>query len=223
MKNIAMLLTLATIFTLSSQVKAVTEHELDPNSIDIEEQLNANDELFSEFRVFSDADDTFGVAPCYRETCDVYLEVSRVRQRAVLRVNGQLVEGLKDFDKGSDLRITTGGPGHGTPAFDQLIDVPLRAYSKYSSSKYPGGDWNGLGNMPYAVFIRKNKGWAVHGTTPGNILKLGKAINTKVPLKDSRYFAGSHGCVRIHPLNAKKFNAAVQKYGARRTWIRMID
>jgi hypothetical protein len=53
------------------------------------------------------------------------------------------------------------------------------------------------GNMPFAVFIKG--GFAVHGTTGGsdwgNISKLGTT-----PL--------SHGCVRIHPLNAKAFNEA---------------
>jgi lipoprotein-anchoring transpeptidase ErfK/SrfK len=58
------------------------------------------------------------------------------------------------------------------------------------------------------VFVKG--GYGVHGTTgtdtSGNIAKLGT-----VPL--------SHGCIRIHPLNAKAFNAAVVKYGAANTWV----
>ncbi|MCB0377314.1 MAG: L,D-transpeptidase [Bdellovibrionales bacterium] len=79
--------------------------------------------------------------------------------------------------------------------------VPGRIYTKYSSTKYPGGSWKGLGNMPYAIFFYR--GFALHGTTAGNIPKLGRPA--------------SHGCVRMHPNNAKYLNGvvkdAVRTYG----------
>jgi lipoprotein-anchoring transpeptidase ErfK/SrfK len=62
--------------------------------------------------------------------------------------------------------------------------------------------------MPFVVFFKG--GFGVHGTTgsakAGNISLLGT-----VPL--------SHGCVRIHPLNAKAFNEAVAQYGRTNTWV----
>jgi lipoprotein-anchoring transpeptidase ErfK/SrfK len=66
--------------------------------------------------------------------------------------------------------------------------------------------------MPFVVFIRG--GFGVHGTTGdltwGNISKLGTQ-----PL--------SHGCIRIHPLNAQAFNEAVRANGAQKTWIWVHD
>jgi lipoprotein-anchoring transpeptidase ErfK/SrfK len=61
----------------------------------------------------------------------------------------------------------------------------------------------GLGNMPYVVFIRG--GYAIHGTTSGNFSLLGKTA--------------SHGCIRLHPTNAKLFYDLVQKYSLNETWI----
>ena len=61
--------------------------------------------------------------------------------------------------------------------------------------------------MPYAVFLQG--GYAIHGTTMGNFLKLG----TKA----------SHGCIRLHPDNAKVFNALVKTVGLQETWISIKD
>lgn len=217
-----LLVTLSVAFLLSGQAFAESAHveELDPTADDIAEQLLENEKEFAPYRLEEaprfDLNNIFssslGVSTCFRETCPVYLEVSRKHQRAVLRINGEIIN---SFDGDIEWLVTTGGPGHTTPAFDQAIASPLRAYSKYSSSKYPGGDWNGLGNMPYAVFIRLNKGWAVHGTTPTGIKNLGRPLGNG--------FAGSHGCIRTHPLNGKKFNEAVRKYGASQSWIYMVD
>jgi lipoprotein-anchoring transpeptidase ErfK/SrfK len=76
-------------------------------------------------------------------------------------------------------------------------------YLKYTSKKFPGGNYMGLGNMPYAVFIKG--GYAIHGTTPGNFSLLGRT--------------GSHGCIRLHPENAKTFYDLVQKHTLKNTWV----
>ena len=88
-----------------------------------------------------------------------------------------------------------------TPYMDQNPNG--RIYDRYTSVTNPGGDYNGLGNMPYAVFIRG--GYAVHGTTRGNWPNLGKPA--------------SKGCIRLHPDNGFIFNRLVRSYGIYRTWI----
>lgn len=216
-------LVLATMFSLSAMAETTFEsamvEEIDPSAANISEVLLENDFLNADSRV-EEKSIQVPMAPCFRETCAVYIEVSKSRQRATLRINGELV-----FDKSGsltdgDLRATTGkGKTKKDPVNRQTINfdgnpqAPLRAYSRYSSSKYPGGNWigadgKGYGNMPFVVFFKG--GFGVHGTTgsmtSGNISKLGT-----VPL--------SHGCVRIHPLNAKVFNQAVSTYGRTNTWV----
>jgi lipoprotein-anchoring transpeptidase ErfK/SrfK len=61
--------------------------------------------------------------------------------------------------------------------------------------------------MPYAVFIRG--GYAIHGTTPGNFSKLGTRA--------------SHGCIRLHPDNAKLFNELVKRVGLENTWVKIME
>ncbi len=65
---------------------------------------------------------------------------------------------------------------------------PYRLEKKWYSRKYGG-------NMPNAVFFRG--GFAIHGT--GEIGRLGRPA--------------SHGCIRLHPANAAKLFALVQKHG----------
>ncbi len=65
---------------------------------------------------------------------------------------------------------------------------PYRLEKKWHSRKYGGA-------MPNAVFFRG--GFAIHGT--GEIGRLGRPA--------------SHGCIRLHPANAAKLFALVQKHG----------
>lgn len=216
MKNklLAVLMSSAFIFSAQASTEASSMvDELVPNASNIEEVLLENDLFNADSRVIVNEAKSIGVEDCYRDTCAVYIEVDKTRQRATIRVNGELLMDKSGKLKNGELLATTGMEGHRTPDFDRHPESPLRAYKKYSSSKYPGGDWigpdkMGYGNMPFVVFIRG--GYGVHGTTGGsdwgNISKLGTT-----PL--------SHGCVRIHPLNAKAFNEAVSKYGAANTWI----
>jgi hypothetical protein len=129
---------------------------------------------------------------CRQLTCAVYARVERSEQQLYLYVNG-ILQGK--------FATSTGIAGRDTPNFDKHPDG--RIYDHHTSSKFPGGDYNGLGNMPYAVFI--SGGFAIHGTGKGNWKKLGHVA--------------SHGCIRIHPDNALIFNRLVRQYGVVNTWI----
>lgn len=129
---------------------------------------------------------------CYRASCTIWARTVKAEQKMYLYINGDL----------SDIWSTsTGLRGHGTPDFDKHPNG--RIYERYTSRRYPGGDYNGLGNMPYAVFIEG--GFAIHGTAKSNWPKLGSPA--------------SHGCVRIHPDNAYRFNRLVREHGIKQTWI----
>lgn len=212
MKNI--FLTLSAALMLGSQAFAAQSNhieELDPYASDINEQIMENEGFVPMEDIFSMMSSIQG-NDCYRDTCDVFIEVNRTTQRGIIRINGEMLMDKSGSLKDGQVRVTTGSPGHATPLFDRHFQTPIRAYNKYSSSKYPGGDWQGYGNMPFAVFIKG--GFAVHGTTGGdtwgNISKLG----TK-PL--------SHGCVRVHPVNARALNEAIRKYGPQNSWIWVHD
>lgn len=129
---------------------------------------------------------------CYRSSCQVWAQVDKSDQAMYIYVNGQYVAGYL---------VSTGIDGFLTPDFDKHPDG--RVYDKYTSTKYPEGDYKGLGNMPYAVFI--SGGFAIHGTTTGNIAKLGRRA--------------SHGCVRVHPDVGYYFNRLVRQAGARNVWV----
>lgn len=178
--------------------------ELDPTSPNIEEQLQILDQIYEEetgmpahidrgLLELNSLFDTnyFQASTCYRDTCAVYLAISKAEQKARLFVNGNLH---------SEFLVST-GTGRGTPNFDRHPNG--RIYNRYTSTRYPGGDYAGLGNMPYAVFIEG--GYAVHGTPKSNWSRLGTRA--------------SHGCVRVHPDNGYIFNQLVRTYGVRNTWI----
>jgi len=61
--------------------------------------------------------------------------------------------------------------------------------------------------MPYVVFVKG--GYAIHGTTKGSIKLLGKKV--------------SHGCIRLHPDNAKIFFDLVTARGINQTWISIVE
>ena len=172
--------------------------ELNPFDPNIEEKLQIMDQMYFEqtgklpFLV----DDMFGsiaAGPdCKRETCKVWAKISLDEQKLYLYQDGVLTDVWL---------VSTGGPGHGTPAME--LHPNGRIYDKYTSTKFPEGDYNGLGNMPYAVFLKG--GFAIHGTTKGNFKRLG----TKA----------SHGCIRLHPDNGFTFNRLVRQYGIQNVWV----
>lgn len=129
---------------------------------------------------------------CYQRSCPVFIDVNKSSQMAQLFVEGSFV---------GEWKVSTGMAGYTTPNFDTHPNG--RIYNAYTSSTYPGGDYNGLGNMPYAVFIRG--GFAIHGTVAANWPYLGSRA--------------SHGCIRLHPDHGYYFNRMVRKYGISGTWI----
>lgn len=169
--------------------------ELNPFDPNIEEQLREYDRLYEEETGESAFSQLFTFQPkstCRRIDCGVFAHIYKSQQRMYLYVDGAHV---------GTYATSTGVGGHRTPNFDRRPNG--RIYDKYTSRRYPGGDYNGLGNMPYAVFIEG--GFAIHGTAKSNWAKLGQPA--------------SHGCVRIHPDNAFKFNRLVRSYGINNTWI----
>jgi hypothetical protein len=137
---------------------------------------------------------------CVRQGCAVWAHVNKRTQTVTIMVNGSYIN-LPNS------RVSTSLPGQPTkkgftsetPNFDKHPDG--RIYTRYTSKAYPGGDYQGLGNMPYAVFIRGP--YAMHGTA--SIAKLGRKA--------------SHGCIRMHPATGKLFNGLVRQYGVSNTWI----
>lgn len=139
------------------------------------------------------ARDSVPVSACRGKECLLYLEIDKSVQTLYLYILGEL--------RDSFLVSTGKGAKYETPEMELHPRGPV--LTKYTSRKFPGGNYSGLGNMPYAVFVKG--GYAIHGTTKGNFSKLGKKA--------------SHGCIRLHPENAKVFNALVKTIGLNRTWV----
>jgi hypothetical protein len=173
-----------------------TLDELDPHRSDIEIQLRELDILYQEETgrsAFLEIDlQSFLKPSCFRNSCPVWADVDKGAQKLYLYLDGIL---------SYTWPISTGKRGYETPDFDRHPNG--RVYDRYTSTQYPDGDYNGLGNMPYAVFI--SGGYAIHGTTKSNWSKLGKRA--------------SHGCVRLHPDNAQIFNRLTRQFGILGVWI----
>lgn len=135
-------------------------------------------------------------ADCKRMECKVFALIKKSEQKLYLYVDQQL---------STTWLVSTGDTSHETPLLD--LHPNGRIYDKYSSSKFPGGDFNGLGNMPYAIFLKG--GFAIHGTPTGNWKNLGKKA--------------SHGCVRSHPDNAMLFNRLVRQHGINNVWVQITN
>lgn len=129
---------------------------------------------------------------CYRNSCKIWADIDKYAQRLYLYIDGVLTYTWK---------TSTGRWGNDTPDFDTHPDG--RIYNRYKSTKYPEGDYNGLGNMPFAVFIEG--GYAIHCTTRGSWGRLGTPA--------------SHGCIRLHPDNGQIFNVLVRRNGVRNVWV----
>tara|TARA_B100000683_G_C12402218_1_gene520216 strand:- start:462 stop:1127 length:666 start_codon:yes stop_codon:yes gene_type:complete len=171
----------------------------DPADPNIESVLKAYDEYYEEMTGESPwlvnpefADLLHQVGGCYRNGCPVFINIKKSQQKAYFYLDGRHV-GTWDVSTARNPYSTKNWDGHPNG----------RIYNRYSSSKYPGGDYNGLGNMPYAVFYYG--GFALHGTPRGNWKRLGRPA--------------SHGCIRMHPDNAKWFNQSVRAAGIKNTWI----
>ena len=144
---------------------------------------------------YSSRNDTASGA-CKENECGLFAHVIKSRQVLHLYINGQLQD---SFD------ISTGLKKYSTPEMSMRPQGPV--FMKYTSRKFPGGNYKGLGNMPYAVFIKG--GYAIHGTTTGNVKKLGNEA--------------SHGCIRLHPDNARLFYELVKIFGLKGTWVKVSE
>ncbi len=94
-----------------------------------------------------------------------------------------------------EFKVSTGRRGYGTPT-GQWNAGWLSAYHR--SKKYHNAP------MPWSVFF--HGGYAVHGTT--EVRRLGRPA--------------SHGCVRLHPANAKIFYQLVREYGKGNTLVSIV-
>jgi len=129
---------------------------------------------------------------CFRRTCKIWAVVDKNAQQFNLFIDGILTYTWK---------TSTGRWGYETPDMETHPDG--RIYIDHTSLKYPEGDYNGLGNMPFAVFIHSDI--AIHGAIRESWWRLGTS--------------GSHGCIRLHPDNAEIFNYFVRRYGIRKVWV----
>lgn len=88
--------------------------------------------------------------------------------------------------------VSTARKGYRTPLGTYR---PERMHKRYFSRKYDNAP------MPYSIFF--HRGWAIHGTN--DLRRLGRPA--------------SHGCVRLHPDNARALFALVSAYGRANTRI----
>ena len=93
-------------------------------------------------------------------------------------------------------KVSTGKNGYRTPRGNYK---PTHITKMHYSRKYNNSP------MPYSVFF--HGGYAVHGTK--SVSRLGRRA--------------SHGCIRLHTTNAKKFYSLVRKYGKRNTKIKIVN
>lgn len=160
------------------------------------EELAAIKENINVVDSFLKARDSVITGSCKGMDCLLYVEIEKSTQTMFL----YLLSELKD-----SFKVSTGKGKYETPDMELHPGGPV--LTKYTSRKFPGGNYKGFGNMPYAVFLKN--GYAIHGTTPGNFALLG----TKA----------SHGCIRLHPDNAKILNALIKTVGLSQTWVTITD
>lgn len=135
---------------------------------------------------------------CRRATCRVWVLINKAEQTMVVYMNGKPT---------AKWDVSTGrGRRHETPIMERHPNG--RLHRAYNSQEYPGGgDYEGLGNMPYSVFLVG--GIAIHGTPERYWRRLGRTA--------------SHGCIRLHPDNARTFFNLVLKVGVKNVWVSIID
>ena len=149
-----------------------------------------NNSKFSEVeKILQDVDTS---ASCFRNSCKIWAWIDKNEQRFHLYLDGVLTFSWK---------TSTGRWGFETPDMDTRPNG--RIYIKHTSIKYKEGDYNGLGNMPFSVFVDGEI--AIHGSIRESWWRLGTSA--------------SHGCIRLHPDNAEIFNYLVRTKGIRNVWI----
>jgi hypothetical protein len=115
--------------------------------------------------------------------------------KAVIDLEEQEMKVYVDGSHEYTWKVSTGRRGYITP---NGTYKPQWLSRMHYSRKYDDAP------MPYSVFF--HGGYAVHGTT--SISRLGRPA--------------SHGCVRLHPDNAKKFFNLVQQHGKANAVIKIV-
>ncbi|MEO6014532.1 MAG: L,D-transpeptidase [Devosia sp.] len=110
-------------------------------------------------------------------------------------ISTQTMDVVADGQTVYSFDVSTGRKGYSTPTGNYR---PIRMHTMWYSSKYENSP------MPYSIFFKG--GYAIHGT--GDIKHLGQIA--------------SHGCVRLHPDNAKLLFELVEKVGMANTKISLI-
>lgn len=165
----------------------------DSSTKEEKEMLRENIRILDSFLVSNKTEEKI---TCKEKECYLYVEIIKSKQMLFLHLDGELKDSFP---------VSTGIKKYATPNLSVNPSGPL--FTKYTSKKWPGGNYKGLGNMPYVVFVRG--GYAIHGTTPGNFSKLGTPA--------------SHGCVRLHPDNGRVFYELVKLIGLSDTWVNVRD
>lgn len=181
--------------TMLKQLEKVRRHWKDTGQ-DLAGEIALINENTKALDSFLASKEPSGTAPCREIDCPVFAEVVKSSQTLYLYLAGALTDSFP---------VSTGIPKRETPNFSVRASGPL--LKKYTSRKFPGGNYQGLGNMPYTVFVRG--GYAIHGTTTGNLAYLGSKA--------------SHGCIRLHPLNGRLFYELVRMVGVENTWVVVRD
>jgi len=123
-------------------------------------------------------------------------KAKRNRIVAKIDLSDQQMKVYKGEKKLYNWTVSTARSGYITPKGSYK---PYYLHKMHYSKKYHNSP------MPHSIFFKG--GYAIHGTK--SIGRLGRRA--------------SHGCVRLHPDNAKKLYALVQKYGKKNTFIEIID
>jgi len=109
--------------------------------------------------------------------------------KVTIDLSKQRMEVYVDGYRKHKWKVSTARKGYRTPVGNYK---PLWISRMHYSKKYDNAP------MPYSVFF--NGGYAIHGTN--ELRRLGRPA--------------SHGCVRLHPSNARKLYKLVKKYGKKK-------
>ena len=119
--------------------------------------------------------------------------VAEAKVHINIDLDKQVMHVTSDTGQGFDTKISSGKPGYDSPAGSFGV---LWMDKEHHSDTYDDA------YMPDAIFFAP--GYAIHGFG-----------------KSPWGHKASHGCIRLHPDNAKIFNRLVRTYGIDSTWIRV--
>ncbi|MBP0614316.1 L,D-transpeptidase [Jiella mangrovi] len=124
--------------------------------------------------------------------CFAVVSSAQARLVAKVDLSSQTLTVIKNGKVMYRWPVSTARRGYRTPTGSWS---PKRLHRMWYSRKYD------MSPMPYSVFY--SGGYAIHGT--GAISRLGRPA--------------SHGCVRLHPANARTFYSLVKRHGMKNTRI----